>query len=106
MINLQFNRAFTGDHFKLSADGGKGPDVTLAKGAGATFAGFNHDVLNFVSDYHRGLTEGRMMPVHGLDRTWLSTASGAASDVTGYGFASHVFVDHGLAHVTLGVCKV
>jgi hypothetical protein len=71
---------------------------------GGTLSNGN-DVLSFVSDYHRGLTDGRIMPVHGLGSSLLSTASAAASDHTSDGVASHAFVDHGFTHPTFDVCK-
>jgi hypothetical protein len=102
---LKFTGAFTNEHFVFTA-AGTGTDVTLASGPGAMFAALGNDVLNFVSDYHRGLIDGRIMPVHGLGSSLLSTASAAASDHTSYGVASHAFVDHGFTHPTFDVCKV
>jgi len=103
-IDLQFNSAFTGDHFVLTANG-SGTDVTLVSGADATLASLGHDVTNFVSDDHRALMDDRSMPVHGLASSLLSTGSAAASDHTNSGFASHAFIDHGLAHDAMALCK-
>jgi hypothetical protein len=104
-IKLDFDSAFKGYHFTLAADGGKGSDVSLAAGPGAIVAGVAPSVLDFVSDFHRGLTDGRIMPLHGLQPSVLSTTSGAAQDVNGYGIALHAIVDHSLAHAALGPCK-
>jgi hypothetical protein len=93
------------DHFTLAVDGGKGSDVSLAAGPGAIVAGVAPSVLDFVSDFHRGLTDGRIMPLHGLQPSLLFTTSGAAQDVNGYGIALHAIVDHSLAHAALGLCK-
>jgi hypothetical protein len=101
---LSFAGAFTNEHFVFTA-AGSGTDVTLAKGAASSFESLSHDAMNFVSDYHLALTEGRMMPMHGLGSSLLTTAGAAASDHTSYGFASHEFTDHGLAHLPLDVCK-
>ena len=83
VIDLQFNSAFAGDHFVLTANG-SGTDVTLVSGADATLANLGHDVTNFVSDDHRALMDDRNMPVHGLASSLLSTGSAAASDHTSY----------------------
>ena len=56
-------------------------------------------------DDHRALMDDRSMPVHGLGSSLLSTGSAAASDHTSYGFASHAFIDHGLAHDAMALCK-
>lgn len=88
MIDLQFNSAFTGDHFKLSADGAMGTDVALAKGAGATVAGLSHDVLNFVSDFHRGLTDRTMPTASRTSPKACASRSEAAFDVPS-GCADH-----------------
>ena len=104
VINLQFNSAFTGDNFVLTASG-NGTDVTLASGADATFASVGHDVTNFVSDGHRALMDDRSMPVHGLASTLLSIRSAAASDHASYGFALHALIDHGLAHDAMALFK-
>jgi len=104
VIDLQFDSSVSGDHFVLTANG-SGTDVTLASGPGAIFAGLAHDVTSFVSDDHRALMDDRSMPVHGLGSSLLSTGSAAASDHTSYGFASHAFIDHGLAHDAMALCK-
>jgi hypothetical protein len=62
-------------------------------------------VLDFVSGFHRALTDGRMMAVHGLGSSLLSTANAAASDHTSHGFASHSFIDRGFGHTAPDVCK-
>ena len=104
MIRLQFNSAFTGNHFTIAA-AGSGTDVTLASNAGVTFASLDDDALNFVSDDHLGLINGRSTPMHGPGSSLLSPASGVAPDVAAYGCASHTFIDHSPAHAALGVCK-
>ena len=104
VIKLDFDSAFTGDHFVLTA-AGSGTDLTLASGAHAVFASLGHDVRNFVSDHHRALTDGRIMPMYDPGSSVMPTANTAASDLTGYSFASHALIDHGVAHAVLGVCK-
>ena len=104
VIGLQFNSSVSGDHFVLTASG-SGTDVTLASGPGSIFAELARDVMNFVSDDHRALIDGRMMPVHGLGSSLLSMGSAAASDPTSFGFASHALIDHGLAHGAMALCK-
>jgi hypothetical protein len=104
VITLDFNSAFTGDHFALTA-AGSGTDVTLATGANPTLATLAHDALNFVSDYHRTMTDDRTLHVHGLGSSLMPTAVAAGSDITSHGFASNAFIDHGLAHGVIGVCK-
>ncbi len=103
-LDIQFNSAFTGDHFALTA-AGSGTYLTLASGADATLASLGHDVLNFVSDFHRGLTDGRIMSMHGLAPSLAPAANAADQDFASYGFTSHASIDHGTAHILIGVCK-
>jgi hypothetical protein len=104
VITLDFDSSVSGDQFVLTA-AGHGTDVTLASAAGATLAGLSHDVMNFVSDYHHELTDGRIVPVHGLESSLMPTVNAAASDHTSYGFSSPTFIEHGVVHAAVGVCK-
>jgi hypothetical protein len=45
------------------------------------------------------------MPMHGLGSSFAPAASAAAQDFTSYGFASHAFIDRGVAHAAFGLCK-
>ena len=88
-----------GRAFRAQRAAGSGTDVSLASGADATLAGLSHEVMNFVSDYHRAFTDGRIMPAHGLASSLLPTASAAASDHMSVGIASLAYHEHGVAHV-------
>jgi hypothetical protein len=63
------------------------------------------DVLTFVSDHHRALTDGRIMSMYGLEPSLAPAANAADQDFASYGFTSHASIDHGIAHTVLGVCK-
>jgi hypothetical protein len=62
--------------------------------------------MSFVGDEHRALMGDRFMPMNPMGSNFALTASAAAPDFTGYGLVSHALIDHGVAHATLGVCKV
>jgi hypothetical protein len=97
VISLKFDSAFTGDHFKLTTDGGTGTDVTLVAGAGATFASLAGDVTNFVGSNSLLKSEKFLPGGHGLN-SGLTLADPAAQVLGACGIASHTSVDHGLSH--------
>ncbi|MGA2190663.1 MAG: hypothetical protein ABSH33_19255 [Steroidobacteraceae bacterium] len=100
---LQFGTAFMGEQVGLTAHS-KGIDVALPKGADAILAGAAHDAMDFVSDYHRALTDDRFIPgAHGAGLTLL--ASPATQDFRAFGIASHTLIEHGAAHTAMGTCK-
>ena len=96
-IHLQFDSAFNGEHFVLTANG-SGTDVSLQSGAAATLAALGHDITNFVGDDHHALMSDRfMLSAHGFD-SGSALAGPATHDLTAFGFASHPNFDHGFAH--------
>ena len=103
-INLQFDSAFAGEHFVLTANGA-GTDVTLQSNANPTLAAAGHDLMNFVGDEHRVLMDVRFTSMHDTGPSLMPTESAAAQDFTSYGFASQALIDHGVAHAAFGVCK-
>jgi hypothetical protein len=100
-INLQFDRAFTGDHFVLTANGA-GTDVSLATGAGATLAASGHDITNFVGDDHRALTGDQFtLGGRGFISGPMLHTDPALLALNGHGFSSDPFTDHGIAHASV-----
>jgi hypothetical protein len=97
-VNLQFDSAFTGDHFVLTANG-TAATLTLASGASAPLAASAHDPSNFVGAEHRSLLSdpsnsggysfGRELP---MNTAWAA-----------HGYSCDPFTDHGLVatHVML-----
>ena len=83
-VHLQFDSAFTGDHFVLTANG-TAANLTLVPGASAPLAALAHDPSNFVGAEHRSLLSdpsssggysfGRELP---MTTAW--TAHGLSSD--------------------------
>jgi hypothetical protein len=111
MITLDFNSAFTGDHFVLTANA-SGTDLTLATGAAltaganATFASLGRDIMNFVSDYHRELTDSRFVQnVAGMHSALTSPAHADTRELGVFGHALHGLTDYGLTHAGFGGCK-
>jgi hypothetical protein len=98
VITLDFNSSVSGDHFVLTANG-KGTDVTLASGPGATLAAAGHDLMHFVGDEHRAVMGGQStLGAHGAG-SGLMLHTDPALDTWGvHGFSANAFTDHGLAH--------
>jgi len=97
-INLQFDSAFTGDHFVLNANG-SGANLTLVTGAEPTLAASGHDIMNFVGDAQRASMGDRFMfSTHGFGSGPMLQTDPALAALTGHGFSANAFTDHGFAH--------
>jgi hypothetical protein len=102
VITLQFNSAFSGDHFVLSPDGHGGTDVHLKSGAAATLAASGHDLMNFVGDEHRALMGDRfMLGDPGAGSGFTLHADPALESWGAHGFSANPLTDHGLAHASV-----
>jgi hypothetical protein len=98
-INLQFDSAFSGKHFVLTADGHGGSDVHLLAGAVPTLAASGHDLMNFVSDEHRAMVGDRFVPsAHDVGSGLTLHSDPALVVLSGHGFSTTALTDHGLAH--------
>ena len=100
-INLQFDSAFAGEHFLLTANGA-GTDVTLQSSADPTLAAAGHDLMNFVGDEHRALMGDRFMlgdPGAGSGSTLHPDP--ALETWGAHGFSASAFTNHGLAHASV-----
>jgi hypothetical protein len=95
-IHLQFDSAFSGEHFVLTANG-SGTDVSLATGAAAAMTAVAHDVTNFVRADSAMPGDRFMLSAHGFD-SGSALAGLATHDLTAFGFFSHPSFDHGFAH--------
>jgi hypothetical protein len=105
VITLGFNSSVAGDHFVLTPTAnGKGTDVTLATGPGATLASLAHDVRNFVSGNSLLMNEKFLLGGHGPGSS-LTLADPSALDPGIYGSASHASLGHSLVHDVSAVFK-
>lgn len=103
-INLQFDSAFSGKHFVLSADGHGGSNLHLLSGAAATLAASAHDFMNFVSDEHRAMMGNQSMSMfssHGAESGVTQQVDPVLLAWSGHGFSAHAFTDHGIAHASV-----
>ena len=100
-LHLQFDSAFSGDHFVLTANGA-GTDVTLQAAPAATLATAAHDLMNFVGDEHRALTDDRsMFSTHGAGSGSMLHTDPTLLALGGHGFSANAFTDHSLAHASV-----
>jgi hypothetical protein len=100
-IHLQFDSAFNGEHFVLTANG-NGTNVSLQSGAAATLAAQGHDITNFVGDEHRPVLGDRfMLGAHGFSSGPMLHSDLALVASSGHGFSSDPFTDHGVAHASV-----
>jgi hypothetical protein len=100
-INLQFDSAFSGKHFVLSADGHGGSDLHLLAGAAATLDASGQDVMNFLSDAHRAMIgKQSMLSGHGAG-SGLTQHSDPALAAWSHGLSANAFTDHGVAHASV-----
>jgi hypothetical protein len=101
VINLDFDSAFSADHFVLTAQG-TGTEVSLRSGAAATLAAASHDLMNFVGDAHRTLIgNGFTLGAHGAGSGFTLNTDPALPALSGHGSLANAFTDHGLAHAGL-----
>jgi hypothetical protein len=104
-VTLQFNSAFSGEHFVLKSDGHSGTDVQLQSGAAQTLAAAASDPENFVSAEHRALlgAERALLGAGAFDSSRILHVEPALAALNAHGFASNGFVDHGAlqAHIML-----
>jgi hypothetical protein len=101
-INLQFDSAFSGKHFVLSADGHGGTVVHLQSGAAATLAASAHDLMNFVGDEHRAsMGDQSMFSTHAAGFGPMLHTDPALLAVGSHGFSANAFTDHGIAHASV-----
>jgi hypothetical protein len=100
-IHLQFDSAFSGEHFVLTGNGA-GTDVTLVPGAAATLAASGHDSTNFVDSEHRALMGERFMfSTHGIGSGPMLHADPALLALGGHDFSAYALTDHGVAHASV-----
>jgi hypothetical protein len=100
-IHLQFDSAFSGKHFVLTADGHGGSNLHLLSGADATLDASGRDVSNFVSDEHRAMMGGQSTSTfgsHGAGSGLIPQVDPALSAWSGHGASANAFTDHGIAH--------
>ena len=103
-IHLQFDSAFSGKHFVLSADGHSGSDLHLLSGADPTLNAASHDVMNFLSDEHRAMIGNQsisMFSGHGASSGLTHQVDPAFAASSGHGFSANAFTDHGIAHASV-----
>jgi hypothetical protein len=99
-LHLQFDSAFSGEHFVLTANG-SGTDVSLATGAGATLAASGHDITNFVGYEHRALTGDQFtLGGHGFISGLTLHTDPALLALGDHGFSANALTDHGVAHAS------
>jgi len=100
-LHLQFDSAFSGDDFVLTANGA-GTDVTLQAAPAATLATAAHDLMNFVGDEHRALTDDRsMFSTHGAGSGSMLHTDPTLLALGGHGFSANALTDHSLAHASV-----
>jgi hypothetical protein len=101
-IHLQFDSAFSGRHFVLSADGHGGSNVFLQSGAAATLATAGHELMNFVGGKHLLLVGDRFMPGdRGAGSGFTLHPDPALETWSAHAFSANAFTDHGLAHASV-----
>jgi hypothetical protein len=101
-INLQFDSAFSGKHFVLSADGHGGSNLHLLSGAAATVTASAHDLMNFVSEEHHELMGDRFtLGIHATAFDFTVHTDPAFLALGGHGFSSNAITDHGLVHASV-----
>jgi hypothetical protein len=103
-IHLQFDSAFAGEHFVLTANG-SGTNVNLAPGASVTLAALAHDLRNFVGPEHRALMgdvgDRFTLGAHGFGSGLVLHADPVLMASSGHGFSANAFTDHGIAHASV-----
>jgi hypothetical protein len=100
-ITLQFDSAFSGKHFVLSADGHGGGELHLQSGAGATLDASAHDLMNFVGEEHRAMMGHQSVFSPAGVGSGLMLQTDPALAFSGHGFSANAFTDHGLAHASV-----
>jgi hypothetical protein len=103
-ISLQFNSAFSGQHFVISADGHGGSNIHLQSGAAPTLTAAAHDILNFVGEAHRAMMGHASMPIlgaHGAGSSFGFQSDAPLSALSAHGFADSAFIQHGFAHADM-----
>ena len=107
-INMQFDSAFSGKHFVLSADGHGGSNLHLLAGAAPTLDALGYDPVNFVSGEHRAMLGKQsisMFSNHGAGSGLTQHSDPALASWSGHGFYAHAFTDHGIAHASSVMLK-
>jgi hypothetical protein len=104
-ITLQFDNAFSGKHFVLSADGHGGSDLHLQSGAGATLAASAHDLMNFVGEEHRAMMGHQSLLSAAGAGGGLTLQTDPALAFSGHGFSANAFTDHDIAHASIAMLK-
>jgi hypothetical protein len=100
-ITLQFDSAFSGKHFVLTAQG-SGTDVSLKPGAAQTLAAASHDLMNFVGHEHRALLgDGSTLGAHGAGSGFTLHTDPTLLALSGHGSLANAFNDHGIAHASV-----